>query len=779
MKKRILSLILSAAMIMSMTGTIVFAETATPRGASSIGPGTSSLVPGVSFVMESVEWLGGNDATFTLVRTAGTQYQLQLGDGVSTAISGPNGSAIKPIDDLFIPNNFKGDNKTYYILQIGDNAFNGVTELTGALTGGNSIQKIGKFAFANTGLTSVTNSATSEIDKNAFSGCSALTTAELQKVSTLNENTFQGCTSLETVKLSSSMLAIDKNAFAGCTALTDVKLSANSKLNTIRGGAFSDCTSLTTIKLPSHFETLEAGAFNGTSLENIYFSSEVAPTITGNDFDKVMVYYINGALGFTDENGFSKTTPMDPENIQLKCGEEMMHFEVKQLASASQPGTVWVGDGTNSCINSGYSFENWTLPSEVTFSGSTYTVVAIAPKAFEFCNNLESITFPPSVTEIGNFAFAYCNFSEIVIPKTITKIGDDAFASSSILAVNMESTTAPELGKDVFRNNNELTIKVPAGATGYGDGGWQKYKDQIVPATGTRADTTALNAAINAAKTFKDSIHNSDNNGTDIPNTKQWASSAVHTAFGTAIDTATKVCNDPAIVDQGLIDAQTDALTAAQTAFTAKLQWGTQEGGNPGEVNKAALNAAIAAAKTSNTVVETSETGTDIPTTKKWATKAAHDLLSSAIDAAQLVADNTSATQTEVYSMTATLTTAKEAFERSVKNGTKEDTGPNPKPDPTPTESGRPSQYYDWMVAERRIATAKSGDIVKMHVDRDGTMPRSVMQALGLQSGVTLVINRTGGTDITITSATAHKPEPYRVYYPMATLDTLYPAKAK
>ena len=68
------------------------------------------------------------------------------------------------------------------------------------------------------------------------------------------------------------------------------------------------------------------------------------------------------------------------------------------------------------------------IPSNVTFEGVTYTVVAIG-SAFYNSNLMTSITIPSSVTSIGGNAFYQCiGLTSINIPSSVTSIGNNAFS---------------------------------------------------------------------------------------------------------------------------------------------------------------------------------------------------------------------------------------------------------------------------------------------------------------------------------------------------------------
>jgi hypothetical protein len=67
-----------------------------------------------------------------------------------------------------------------------------------------------------------------------------------------------------------------------------------------------------------------------------------------------------------------------------------------------------------------------------------YPVTAIGNSAFGFATNLASVTVPPSVTSIGEFAFIACSFlNEVKLNGAITDFGASAFAN----CMNLEQVT--------------------------------------------------------------------------------------------------------------------------------------------------------------------------------------------------------------------------------------------------------------------------------------------------------------------------------------------------
>ena len=123
-----------------------------------------------------------------------------------------------------------------------------------------------------------------------------------------------------------------------------------------------------------------------------------------------------------------------------------------------------------------YSYSNEytgsvTIPSSVTYSGTTYSVTSIGDRAFYECSGLTSVTIPNSVTSIGHSAFEDCTgLTSVTISNSVTTIGYSTFAGCTSLTSVTIPNSVTSIGSFAFYYCSDLTsITIPNSVTTIGN----------------------------------------------------------------------------------------------------------------------------------------------------------------------------------------------------------------------------------------------------------------------------------------------------------------------
>ena len=111
---------------------------------------------------------------------------------------------------------------------------------------------------------------------------------------------------------------------------------------------------------------------------------------------------------------------------------------------------------------------NITIPSQVEWDETTYTVKEIEEYGFNWCVGLTSVTIPNTVTTIRAGAFYYCSgITSLTIPGSVTTIEGDAF--------NHCATSLEKINDYTFNNCSKLsTVKLPNTLTSIGNAAFMR-----------------------------------------------------------------------------------------------------------------------------------------------------------------------------------------------------------------------------------------------------------------------------------------------------------------
>ena len=191
------------------------------------------------------------------------------------------------ITNLVIPNSVTNINKS---------AFSGCTGLTSIeVDTGNTkydsrndcnaiIETATNTLIAGCRNTIIPNSVTS-IGGSAFYGCRGLTSITIpESVTSIGNYAFRGCSSLTFVTIGNSVRSIGEYTFWGCSGLTSVTIPNSVK--SIRADAFGGCSSLTFVTIGNSVTSIGNYAFEYcSSLENVYCYAENVPTTDSYAFN--------------------------------------------------------------------------------------------------------------------------------------------------------------------------------------------------------------------------------------------------------------------------------------------------------------------------------------------------------------------------------------------------------------------------------------------------------------------------------------------------------------
>ena len=338
------------------------------------------------------------------------------------------------------------------VTSIGDWAFNGCKSLTNinipdtvtsigdgvffdceSLTNINipeSVTSIGDQAFSNCdSLTSINiPNSVNDIGDGAFSECNSLKSINIpDSVTSIGHSAFENCGSLTSINIPPSLTSIENSAFYGCSSLTSINISDT--VTSIGHFAFSNCYSLKNINIPNGVTWIGDSAFSDcNSLKNINIPNGV--TSIGN------------SVFFNCNSLISITIPSSVIAIGINpfCG---CHADLKNESKAFiYEDHVLFNKDKTTIISYRAKEANYAIPDSVT---------SIGKYAFANCNFLTSINIPDSVNDIGYAAFGGCNsLISINIPKGVTSIGECAFFGCDSLSPQVTSDIIQRFGGEVF-----------------------------------------------------------------------------------------------------------------------------------------------------------------------------------------------------------------------------------------------------------------------------------------------------------------------------------------
>ena len=341
-------------------------------------------------------------------------------------------------------------------------------QLVSELTLPQGITMVNNFAFVRCkSLTKlIVDADVPSIDRHAFYNCTSLTDVQFNgNVTRIDSSAFQNCSKLATLKLPATLDTIGPSAFSGCSSLITVDLPA--PLRHVTKNAFKSCTNLLSVTLGDNVEIIGSSAFNGcTKLASL----NIPPRLR--------------AIG---SNAFYNCKLLDNFDLPITCSD-VRHNALKNTAwhEAQPEGVTYAG-----YVAYDYKGE---MPANYHLVLRD-SIVGIAQYAFYNQKNLEKITLPFSVYDLGGWCFSQCSN----IKEVHAKMNSPRFTPSQY---NLYGAWAVFLQV----NLSQATLYVPVGCKANYENaeGWNQF-GQIIEEGGMTGDVTGdqkvdiadVNAVIN------------------------------------------------------------------------------------------------------------------------------------------------------------------------------------------------------------------------------------------------------------------------------------------
>ena len=133
------------------------------------------------------------------------------------------------------------------------------------------------------------------------------------------------------------------------------------------------------------------------------------------------------------------------------------------LDNTNKTATVMKGDYNH--------IKTLTIPTQVEYDDTDYTVTSIGNEAFSGCSSLEVIVIQNSVTSIGDQAFYKCSsLDKFLIPERVKSIGNSAFQGCSGLTSITIPDSVRSIGNFAFKACSGLTsVSISEGVENIGE----------------------------------------------------------------------------------------------------------------------------------------------------------------------------------------------------------------------------------------------------------------------------------------------------------------------
>ncbi len=249
----------------------------------------------------------------------------------------------------------------------------------------------------------------SVISEHSFYGCRNIRTITINALE-IGTSAFAYCRMLSDLTLGDSVQNIGDSAFIGCDNLTTVNTNAQS----IGKRAFSDCDRLSQLTLGDSVQIIDIYAFSNC--------------------DSLLIVNTNArSIGCYAFEGCDRL-------VNVTLGDSVQTIGDQAFSGCFRLNNITLGEGLTS-IGS-YAFDSCIRLIKPEFPNSLTTIGA---HAFEGCVDISGkLTFPASITQIGNYAY---------------------YRIGNITEIEMKGSTPPTISAGTFASvYNGVPVSVPCGS---------------------------------------------------------------------------------------------------------------------------------------------------------------------------------------------------------------------------------------------------------------------------------------------------------------------------
>ena len=294
----------------------------------------------------------------------------------------------------------------------------------------------------------------------AFNSCNSLTSIVLPEgVTSIWDYAFAGCSYLTSVTLPSTLETLGEGVFEGCNNLASIEDKSGKFLKTVDGIVYSaDGTRIIAVLASASGEIHIAEGVTEIPSSLFYGNSRITSVVIPEGVTSI------GDGAFSNCNNLTSVTLPSTletlgEDVFNRCDNLTSIEDKSGRFLKTVDGIVYSADGTQIIV---------VLTSA---SGEIHIAEGVTEISYGLFNvsGITSIVIPEGVTNIGDWAFGWCDdLTSVTLPSTLETLGESAFASCNKLTsiVDKSGKFTKNVDGIVYTPDGTRMIAVLASASG-------------------------------------------------------------------------------------------------------------------------------------------------------------------------------------------------------------------------------------------------------------------------------------------------------------------------